>query len=105
MLKPAIIDAFFGDTLEIRVAVYADNGAPFDLADNGLNNAMLYVQGMMEPRTGTISGNTVAFKLTPNEALGTGKHNFYAQVTGKTWPSNKYTVAHGLITIHPLPEV
>jgi len=105
MLKPAIIDAFHGDTLEIRVAVYADNGAPFDLAANGLNSAKLRIQGLTSPLSGTITGNTVTFRLTPNSALPIGKHNFYAQISGSMWPSDKYTVAHGLITIYALPEV
>lgn len=105
MQKPTQIDAFMGDTINIRIAVYGDNGQPFDLATNGLTNAQLHVQGMGQPLGGTIEGNLVAFRITPNQGLGKDQHNFYAQVTGKTWPSDRYTIAYGVITIHALPEL
>ena len=105
MQKPTLIDAFHGDTIDIRIAVYGDNGQPFLLAENGLNFARMRIEGQPTLFSGTIDANIVAFKLTPSQPLPFGDHNFYAQVSGAMWPSDKYTVAHGKITIHKLPAV
>lgn len=105
MNKPAIITAFNGDTISIRVAVYDHAGAPFLLADNGLDAASLTVQGRAQAVTGSISANVVSFKFTEQIGLPVGKYNFYARVTGKAWPSDRYTIAYGQIIVKELPDI
>lgn len=106
MDKPTLITAFNGDTISIRVAVYDHAGAPFLLADNGLDAASLTVQGRAQAVTGSISANVVSFKFTQiQSALPVGKYNFYARVTGKVWPSDRYTIAYGQIIVKELPDI
>lgn len=105
MQKPTLITAFTGDTISIRVAVYDHAGQPFLLADNGLDSASLTVQGRAQAVTGTISANVVSFKFTQQIGLPVGKYNFYARVTGKVWPSDRYTIAYGQIIVKELPAI
>lgn len=105
MDKPTLITAFNGDTISIRVAVYDHAGAPFLLADNGLDAASLTVQGRAQAVTGSISANVVSFKFTEQIGLPVGKYNFYARVTGKVWPSDRYTIAYGQIIVKELPDI
>ena len=105
MNKPAVITAFTGDTISIRVAVYDHAGQPFLLVDNGLDSASLTVQGRAQAVTGTISANVVSFKFTEKIGIDAGKYNFYARVTGKVWPSDRYTIAYGQIIVKELPDI
>jgi len=105
MQRPAIITAFYSDTISIRVAVYDHAGQPFLLADNGLDSASLTVQGRAQAVPGTISANVVSFKFTEQIGLPVGKYNFYARVTSKVWPSDRYTIAYGSLIIKSLPAV
>jgi len=101
MQKPAIITAFYNDTISIRVAVYDHAGQPFLLADNGLDKAVLLLQDHSSV-PGSISSNIVSFKFIP-VALEAGKHNFYAKVTGSK--SEQYTIAYGQIIVKELPDI
>jgi hypothetical protein len=105
MQKPTLITAFAGDTISIRVAVYDHAGQPFLLADNGLDSASLTVQGRAQAVTGAIRANVVSFKFTEQIGLPVGKYNFYARVTGKVWPSDRYTIAYGQIIVKELPDI
>lgn len=105
MDKPTLITAFFGDTINLRVAVYDAQNLPFLLTTNNLNSAVLTVQGLGRTVAGTISANVVTFKFTEEAGLPVGKHNFYARVSGNKWPTDRYVIAHGTIIILALPGV
>ncbi|MCB5285531.1 MAG: hypothetical protein LHW45_08090 [Candidatus Cloacimonetes bacterium] len=104
MQKPAVITAFTGDTIDLRISLYDSTGSPLALTTLGLTVPTLSVDGLDEPIAGSVSGNVVSLTVPKETALEAGTHPFYAQIADAD-ANTLYTIAYGHLIIKDLPVV